>query len=97
MHTIVSVISLWASILFRNRTNSDYGKISCGVAQGSILGSLIFLIHVNDMPQTIVLNLFLYSDDSCLMYQHRDAKEIEKQLKKKRILKMFAIGSLVIN
>ena len=36
------------------------------------------------MPQTIVLNLFLYSDDSCLMYQHRDAKEIEKQLKKKK-------------
>ena len=85
------------SIFFRNRTNSDYEKISCGVAQGSILGSLIFLIHVNDMPQTVVLNLFLYSDDSCLMYQHRDAKEIEKQLKKKKNFEDICDSSWALN
>ena len=40
----------------------------------------MFLIYANDMPQTVKSNLFLYVDDSCLMYQHRDVEEIEKQL-----------------
>ena len=48
---------------------SDYGKILCGVPQGSILGRLMFLIYVNDMPQVVKSNLFLYVDDSCLKYQ----------------------------
>ena len=59
---------------------SDFGKVSCGVPQGSILGPLLLLIYVNDMPQAVKSNLFLYTDDSCLMYQHRDVNEIEKQL-----------------
>ena len=61
---------------------SDFRKVLCGVPQGSILGPLLFLIYVNDMPQAVKSNLFLYADDSCLMYQHRDANEIEKQLNK---------------
>ena len=50
--------------------------------QDSILGPLLFLICVNDIPQAVKSNLFLYADDSCLMYQHRDVNEIEKQLNK---------------
>ena len=57
---------------------SDFGKVSCGVLQGSILGPLLFLIYVNEMPQAVKSNLFLYADDSCLMYQHRDVNEFEK-------------------
>ena len=48
---------------------SYYGKILCGVPQGSILGRLMFLIYVNDMLQAVKSNLFLYVDDSCLRYQ----------------------------
>ena len=46
---------------------SDYGKISCVVPQGF---------------QALKLNLFLCSDDSCLMYLHRDVEEVEKQVNK---------------
>ena len=59
---------------------SDFVKISCGVPQGSILEPLLVLIYVNDMPQTVKLNLLLYADDSCLMYQHKDIAIIEKIL-----------------
>ena len=48
--------------------------------QRSILGPLLFLIYVNNMSQAVKSNLFLCAADSCLMYQHRDVNEIEKQL-----------------
>ena len=38
--------------------------VSSGVSQGSILGPLVFLIHINDMSQAIKCNLFLYADDT---------------------------------
>ena len=43
---------------------SDFGKVSCDVPQGSILGPLLFLIYVNERPQAVKSNLFLYADDT---------------------------------
>ena len=59
---------------------SDSGSQLCGVPQGSILGPLLFLLYINDMPQSVKCDLFLFADDSCLVFQHKNVKEIEKQL-----------------
>ena len=57
------------------------GNLTCGVPQGFILGPLLFLLYVNDMPQQAVkCDLFLYADDTCLTFQHENMKEIEDQL-----------------
>ena len=61
---------------------SSNGNLTCGVPQGSILGPLLFLLYVNDMPQAVSSDLYLYADDSCLVYQHKDVKVIEQQLNK---------------
>ena len=59
---------------------SDYGRISCDIPRGSILGPLLFRIYVNDIPQAVNSNLLLYADDSCIMFQHKEVEEIEKVL-----------------
>ena len=57
--------------------------VSSGVPQGPILGPILFLIYIiNDMSQAVKCNLFLYADDTCLVCQHKDIDEIEKQLNK---------------
>ena len=61
---------------------SEVSSISCGVPQGSILGPLLFLIYVNDMPMAVKCDLFLYADDTCLVFQSKNVKDIEKQLNK---------------
>ena len=61
---------------------SQLGKVTCGVPQGSILGPLLFLLYVNDMPQAISNKLLLYADDSCILFQHKEVKTIEHHLNK---------------
>ena len=55
-----------------NNTISSSQRISFGVPQGSILGHLLFLIYVNDMPQ-FVKNCFLiqYADDTQLVFSSK--------------------------
>ena len=60
---------------------SKVSSISCSVPQGPILGPLLFLIYVN-MSMAVKCNLFLYADDTCLVFQSKNIKDIEKQLNK---------------
>ena len=60
---------------------SERGSINCGVPQGSILGPLLFLLYVNDIPQVLSNSkAFLYADDTSICYQHENVIEIERVL-----------------
>ena len=84
-HSIKWFQSYLSGRRFRVNIRSNYSstaKIECGVPQGSILGPLLFLLYVNDMKQAVDCDLFLYADDSCLVYQHKDVSKIEQNLNK---------------
>ena len=66
-------------------TNLQY--IRCGIPQGSILGSLLFLIYVNDLNKSSTkLQPIMFADDTNLFYSHKNInvlfntvnKELEK-------------------
>ena len=61
-------------------TMSSECNITCGVPQGSILGPLLFLIYVNDMPAAVKCKLMLYADDSALLISGNVVSEIETVL-----------------
>ena len=43
---------------------SDWKNITSGVPQGSILGPILFLIYVNDLPESVLSTAKMFADDT---------------------------------
>ena len=62
--------------VYLNNKMSKLRDVVCGVPQGSILGPLLFLIYINDMPRAVGLDTLLYADDTSFSNANNDLKKL---------------------
>ena len=58
-----------------NDQTSDWRKINSGVPQASVLGPLLFLIYINDLPDGITSICKIFADDTSLFSKFIDTRK----------------------
>ena len=73
------------SVVFNGQV-SAWASVNAGVTQGSILGTLLFLIYINNLSDNLSSNIKLFADNTSLFSVTHDvnvsAKELNDDLRK---------------
>ena len=55
-------------------------SVNAGVPQGSIFGPTLFLLCINDLPNDVICDIFIYADDTTLNSKCDQASNLWQQL-----------------
>ena len=59
---------------------SDYTSVKSGIPQGSILGPLLFIIFINDLPDVVKSACKIFADDTKIYNSHKKYKTLQEDL-----------------
>ena len=66
---------------FVNGSLSDSQPLICGIPQGTILGPLLFLLYINDLPNCLAnAHPRMYADDTHLTFASNDVAHLEENM-----------------
>ena len=78
-----SYLSNRKQYVYINGETSSLLDITCGVPQGSVLGPLLFLIYINDLPNiSKIFEIFLFADDTNLYHEANSLESPELEINK---------------
>ena len=82
-----------------NDTKSEMKPIDIGIPQGSILGPLLFLLYINDLPNASDFFVKLFADDTVLSLSCQNLKELNKKtsVELDKIYKWLVANRLTLN
>ena len=67
LHWISDFLSKRRQCMRVNSALSEWESVISGVPQGSILGPILFIFYINDLPADIIAKLLLFADDTKLI------------------------------
>ena len=57
------------------KSSQEY-RVNAGVSQGSILGPILFLLYINELPDDVICNIAIYADDTILYSKCDQASDL---------------------